>query len=101
MEKESGKRTKRFNGDGSITLRKDGRWMVRITKGFRADGKRNVEVVVDCLFKLVVKIVQNALFRACGAVFVTYKLSAQFVVRRFCRIHGRPVRRPDLRHRHR
>ncbi len=42
MEKESGKRAKRFNGDGSITLRKDGRWMVRITKGFRADGKRNV-----------------------------------------------------------
>lgn len=42
MENESGKRTKRFNGDGSITLRKDGRWMVRITKGFRADGKRNV-----------------------------------------------------------
>ena len=33
---------KRYNGDGSITLRKDGRWMVRITKGFRADGKRNV-----------------------------------------------------------
>ena len=36
------------------------------------------------------KIVQNALFRACGAVFVTYKLSTQFVVRRFCRIHGFP-----------
>lgn len=36
------KRAKRFNGDGSISKRKDGRWMVRITKGYRADGKRNV-----------------------------------------------------------
>ena len=32
-------RTRRDNGAGSITLRKDGRWMGSIQYGYKADGK--------------------------------------------------------------
>ena len=45
MEDQQLKRHKRSNGEGSITLQKDGRWVARIYLGKNAEGKNKIKAI--------------------------------------------------------
>jgi len=45
MEDQQEKRAKRGNGEGSITLQKDGRWVARIYLGKNAEGKNKIKAI--------------------------------------------------------